>query len=250
MNALPLITQIAALFSLAALIWLTVRAFRKRAAWGFAVMLLSPFSATYFGIKHWNEEKKAFLTYLTTFLITLTLAMYLFTAWGGWDLVRATYLVHSGIKSRMLTAQDAEYFMKANLTFTEKSGLTIQDDRRMEQVRKKLANEEMIKAEREQKKTASDENDNLDVDSISKKIVDKKERYRLVYLPIKVADAKNYIGSTVKVKRKNVPEKEYRLIGRSGNNLEFSQRAGNGSYSFHYKPGDIEKIRVLTKQLY
>lgn len=250
MNALPLITQIAALCSLAALIWLSVRAFKKKAAWGLAVMLLSPFSATLFGIKHWKEEKKAFLTYLTTFLTTLTLAMYLFSAWGGWDLVRATYLVHSGIQSRMLTAQDAEYFMKANLTFTEKSGLTIQDEGRMEQVRKKLANEEIIKAEREQEKAASEENDDLNLGSISKKVVIKEERYRLVYLPISVADAKNHIGSTVKVKRKNVPEKEYRLIGSSGNKLEFSQRAGHGSYSFHYEPRDIEKIRVLTKQLY
>jgi hypothetical protein len=250
MNALPLITQIAAIFSLAALIWLSVRAFRKKAAWGFAVMLLSPFSATFFGIKHWKEEKKAFLTYLTTFLTTMALAMYLFTAWGGWDLVRATYLVHSGIQSRMLTAQDAEYFMKANLTFTEKSGLTIQDEGRMEQVRKKLANEEIIKAEREQEKAASEENDDLNLGSISKKVVIKEERYRLVYLPISVADAKNHIGSTVKVKRKNVPEKEYRLIGSSGKKLEFSQRAGHGSYSFHYEPRDIEKIRVLTKQLY
>ena len=47
-----------------------------------------------------------------------------------------------------------------------------------------------------------------------------------------------------------VPEKEYRLIGSSGKKLEFSQRAGHGSYSFHYNNGDIEKIRVLTKQLY
>jgi hypothetical protein len=250
MNVLPLITQIAVLFSLAAFIWLTVRAFKKKAAWGFAVMLLSPFSATFFGIKHWEEEKKAFLTYLTTFLTALALAMYLFTTWGGWDLVRATYLVHSGIQSRMLTAQDAEYFMKASLTFTEKSGLTIQDDGRMKQVRKKLAEEEQIQAEREQEKAASEEDDNLNLGSISKKAVLKKERYRLVYLPIKVADAKNHIGSTVKVKRKNVPEKEYRLIGSSGKKLEFSQRAGRGSYSFHYKPGDIEKIRVLTKQLY
>ncbi len=250
MNALPLITQIAALCSLAALIWLSVRAFKKKAAWGLAVMLLSPFSATFFGIKHWKEEKKAFLTYLTTFLTTLTLAMYLFSAWGGWDLVRATYLVHSGIQSRMLTAQDAEYFMKANLTFTEKSGLTIQDEGRMEQVHKKLANEEIIKAQREQEKAASEGDDELTLGSISRKVAIKEERYRLVYLPIKVADAKNHIGSTVKVKRKNVPEKEYRLIGSSGNKLEFSQRAGHGSYSFHYEPRDIEKIRVLTKQLY
>ena len=120
----------------------------------------------------------------------------------------------------------------------------------MKQVRKKLAHEEIIKAEREQEKAAPEKNDELNLGSISKKVIIKQERYRLVYLPINVADAKNHIGSTVKVKRKNVPEKEYRLIGSSGKRLEFSQRAGRGSYSFHYEPRDIEKIRVLTKQLY
>jgi len=71
-----------------------------------------------------------------------------------------------------------------------------------------------------------------------------------VYLPIKVTDAKNYVGSTVKVTRKNVPEKEYRLIGASGRRLKLAQNTGQGSYSFHYNIRDIEKIRVLTQQQY
>jgi hypothetical protein len=250
MNILPLITQIACIFSLVALLWLTVRAFRKKPAWGFAVMLLSPVSATVFGIKYWDEEKQAFLTYITTFVTAMALAMYLFTSWGGWELVRATYLVHSGIKSRMLTAQDAEFFMKANVSFTEKSGLDVQNEARMQQVRRKLLSEEEAKAAREQEVDEATEDDYLDASSISRKVEIEEERYRLVYLPIKVADAKNYVGSTVKVTRKNVPEKEYRLIGAAGRKLEFSQRAGHGSYSFHYNTGDIEKIRVLTKQLY
>jgi hypothetical protein len=249
MNALPLITQLAAVCSLLALIWLTVRAFSKKPAWGLTVMLLSPVGATLFGVKYWNEEKKAFLTYITTFVATAALALTLFTAWGGWDLIRATYLVNSGINSRMLTAHDAEYFVKANLSFSQKSGLNIQDGYRMEQARKKLAIEAETKAARELADSEPAE-DNLDIDSISKKVAPRKERYRLVYMPVKVTDAKNYVGSTVKLTRKNVPEKEYRLIGSSGKKLEFSQRAGHGSYSFHYNTGDIEKIRVLTKQMY
>ena len=119
----------------------------------------------------------------------------------------------------------------------------------MEQARKKLAIEAEAKTARELADSEPAE-DNLDIDSISKKVAPRKERYRLVYMPIQVTDAKNYVGSTVKLTRKNVPEKEYRLIGSSGKKLEFSQRAGHGSYSFHYNNGDIEKIRVLTKQLY
>jgi hypothetical protein len=249
MNSLPLITQIAAACSLLTLGWLTIRAFSKKPAWGLAVMLLSPVGATFFGLKYWDEEKKAFLAYLITFAITAALALTLFTAWGGWDLLRATYQVNNGINTRMLTTRDAEYFVKANTSFNEKSGLNIQDTYRMEKARNKLASEAEEKAARELTDSKLAE-DNLDMQSISKKVESKKEHYRLVYMPIKVADAKNHVGSTVKVTRKNVPEKEYRLIGSSGRKLEFTQRAGRGSFSFHYSTSDIEKIRVLTKQLY
>ena len=250
MNMLPLITQIAGIFTLVALVWLTVRAFKKKPAWGFAVMLFSPVSATLFGIKYWGDEKKAFLTYITTFVTAATLVLYLFTTWGGWELLRTTYHVNRGIQAQMLTARDAEHFMKANLSFIEKSGLDIQDEARMEHVNKKLASEAEAKAARERAAAEAAEDDNLGIDTISKKVAAKKERYRLVYLPIKVVDAKNHVGSTVKVTRKNVQEKEYRLIGASGRRLELTQRAGRGSYSFHYNIRDIEKIRVLTKQQY
>jgi len=250
MNMLPIITQIAGIFTLVALIWLTVRAFKKKPAWGFAVMLLSPVSATFFGIKYWEEEKKAFLAYITTFAIAAALALYLFTTWGGWELLRATFHVNRGIQAQMLTARDAEHFMKTSQSFTEKSGLDIQNEARMVQVNKKLASEAEAKAAREQAATESAKDDNLDIDTISKKVAVTKERYRLVYLPINVADAKNHVGSTVKVTRKNVPEKEYRLIGASGRRLELTQHAGRGSYSFHYNIRDIEKIRVLTRQQY
>jgi excinuclease UvrABC nuclease subunit len=181
---------------------------------------------------------------------TATLALYLFTTWGGWELIRTTYHVNKGIQSQMLTARDAENFMKASLSFTEKSGLGIQNTARMEQVNKKLASEAAAKAAREQAAAESAKDDNLEIDAISKKVTVTEERYRLVYLPIKVADAKNHVGSTVKVTRKNVLEKEYRLIGASGRRLELTQHAGRGSYSFHYNIRDIEKIRVLTKQQY
>lgn len=250
MNVLPLITQVAAVFTLVALIWLTVRAFKKRPAWGFAVMLLSPVSATFFGLKYWNEEKKAFLAYLMTFVTTLTLAMYLFTSWGGWELIRATNQVNRGIQSRMLTARDAELFMQANLSFIEKSGLDIQDEVRMKQVSRKLASEAEAQAAAEKAAAERAEEEQLSLGAMTRKVEKKQERYRLVYLPIDIADAKNHIGSTVKITRKNVREKEYRLIGTSGRKIELTQHAGRGSYSFHYNARDIEKIRVLTKQQY
>jgi hypothetical protein len=250
MNILASITLITSLLTLLTLIWLTALAFRKNPAWGLAVMLLSPFSATYFGIKYWQEQKTAFLSYIVTFSLTTALSLYLFTTWGGWELLRATYHVNRGIETQMLTARDAEYFVKTSLSFTEKSGLNIHNEARMAQVNRKLASEAEAQAVIEQAAAESAADDNLSIDSISKKVAVETERYRLEYMPINVEDAKNYVGSTVKVTRRNVPEKEYRLIGASGRRLELAQNAGRGSYSFHYNIRDIEKIRVLTKLQY
>ena len=250
MNMLPVITQIAVISTLVAFLWLTVRAFMKTTGWGLAVMLLSPFSAAFFGIKYWSDEKKPFLVYMTSLVTAITLALYLFTTWGGWELVRAAHLVNKGIQSRMLTAQDAENFMKASLSFTEKSGLDIQNPAGLEQISKKLASEAEAKAAREQAAAEAAEAERLSLENTTQKAPVKQVRYRLVYLPIEVADASNYVGSTVKVTRRNVPEKEYRLIGASGRKIELSQHAGRGSYSFKYNFRDIEKIRVLTKQPY
>jgi hypothetical protein len=77
-----------------------------------------------------------------------------------------------------------------------------------------------------------------------------KERYRLSYKDIRIADARNYIGATVKVTRKNVLEKEYRLAGVTGDSLKFAQKNRSGSFSFAFKKRDIEKIRVLIKEPY
>jgi hypothetical protein len=60
----------------------------------------------------------------------------------------------------------------------------------------------------------------------------------------------DYVGSVVKVTRKNVPEKEYRLTGASGSKLQLVQRTSGGSFSFKYRKRDIEKIRVLVNKPY
>ena len=65
-----------------------------------------------------------------------------------------------------------------------------------------------------------------------------------------LSEAKNYIGSTVKIIRKGVLEKEYRLTGASANRLQLAQRNTAGTYSFSYNTRDIEKIRVLVKEPY
>ena len=75
-------------------------------------------------------------------------------------------------------------------------------------------------------------------------------RYRLTYIPIKLSEAKNYIGVTAKIKRKNVREKEYRIIGVTPRHIELAQRSKGGQFSFRIKNSDIDNIRVLVNETY
>ena len=253
MDKLPLLTQLSGIMALLALIWLSIRAFRKHPAWGFVVLLLSPIGASIFGINHWADEKKPFLTYITTFTLSLSLAIYLFSSWGGWELVQAYNRVQQGMKTQSLSRDDAIAYIHTSLNFSERSGLNPEDQQQVNAMRRHLAQldeTEQAKALQEAATAEVQAKEELSLARINKKVQPEQDRYRLEYKPIPLADAKNYVGSTVKILRKGVLEKEYRLTGASANRLQLAQRNSHGTYSFSYNTRDIEKIRVLIKEPY
>jgi hypothetical protein len=250
MDNLPLLTQLSGILTLLALLWLTIRAFRKHPVWGFMVLLLSPIGAAVFGINQWPDEKKPFLTYITSFSISMVLVAYLFTSWGGWELIQAYKRVQEGIQTHSLSREDATAYLHTSLTFSERSGLDPEDQQQYNAMRRHLAQLDEAEQARALQEAARAESarEELSRTTISRKVQPEQENYRLEYKPIPVSDAKDYVGSTVKIVRKGVVEKEYRLTGASGNRLQLAQRNSGGNYSFSYRTRDIEKIRVLTRQ--
>jgi hypothetical protein len=243
-----MLTQICAGIVLLAMTWLVARAFRRHPGWGLGVLLLSPLSATAFGIKYWNREKLPFLVYISSFTIMLALVLSLFSAWGGWDLIATSRIAKQGLRTFSLTRADADAFRKTSLSFMKYSGINYQDELLLARIQRHLDREEELKAIIAKAETDQTWQDEDDINDIMRKTPVATERYRLVYKQITVADARNYIGSTVKVTRKGVIEKEYRLTGASANSLELSQRGRSGSFSFSLQHKDIGKIRVLTRQ--
>jgi len=245
MEILKLLALACLLLSSITLIWLVIRAFKTNVGWGLAVLLLSPISATAFGVTHWRDEKLPFLAYITTFATAIALGLYLFTAWGGWDVVRSAQQVMQGESSQQVNSQNMLGFIKATLNFVENTG----------QNQLQPAPELMPEAQPEMQDdkagvTEAAVEEKIEHVRLNRKVKPKVERYRLVYTPIKVSDAKNYIGATMKVTRRNVEEKEYRLVSASPSSMGFSQRNKYGSFSFTFKNREIEKIRVLIKQPY
>ncbi len=251
MTLLTLLTQMLAVVSLLSFAWLLVRAFGKHILWGLGVLLLPPLSAAAFGITYWDEEKKPFLLYLVSTLTALGLMLYLFTAWGGWELLRATSSMQQGLAADSLSARDASSFLQASRHFAEKSGMNVRDPATEARLQEIIDRETVLEIRKVTEETAPLSTDNLSRDSIAKKVqTDPEPRYRLVYRPVSISDARNYIGATMKVTRRNVPEKEYRLVGATANSLRFSQHQSGGTYSFAFRNHDIEKLRVLIKEPY
>jgi hypothetical protein len=248
-----MLTQIAAGTTLLALLWLTARAFKKNTAWGLGILLLSPFTAIAFAIMYWDRERLPFLAYIGTFAITTALMASLFTTWGGWELLQASRNAKQALQTQTLTNADISAFRQASLSFSKQSGINYQDDQLLKRIQHQLGRDAELeefnaKTRAREAAEAQEAEKTYTLEGLYRRPAKEKERYQLVYKQIKLADARNYIGSTVKITRKNVLEKEYRLTGATRSSLQLAQRNRHGSFSFSFKNRDIEKIRVLTKQ--
>ncbi len=238
--------------TLLALMWLTARAFKINTGWGLGVLLLSPVTAVAFGIRHWQMEKFPFLVYTGKFTAAIVLLFALFTAWVGWELLQAAQAAKQSLQNRTVTQNKADAFRKASLSFHRKSGISYTNDKLQTQLQRELdrnAEQERIAARAavlEAQKDADDDG----YDGLHRRAPKETARYRLVYRPLNLADAHRYLGSSVKVTRRNVEEKEYRLTGAPAGSLQFAQKNGKGSFSFAFKTRDIEKIRILAKEPY
>jgi hypothetical protein len=250
MNDLPLLVQLTGFTALVAFIWLVARAFRKNNGWGILVLLFSPISAVFFGIKYWKADKVPFLAYIMSSTAAIALCLTLFASWDGWELVYASQQVQEGLETHTLSEKETQALISISQAFDEKSGLDMQSSKLLARAKRELALQEEKRAAEANAEIKASRTEQLDYTHINQKVKPVQPRYRLAYVTINIADAPNYVGSTVKVTRKNVLEKEYRLVSASRNRLELAQQAGSGSYTFRYRNSDIEKIRVLTKQAY
>lgn len=228
MNTLLLVSQAFGLIAFVALIWLIIRAFKKHTLWGVAVLLLSPFSALFFGIKHWKDEKKPFLTYITSFGTAAGLALCVFTAWGGWDLVRTALKVHQGIKNQTLAEQDAYAFMHANLRFIENANPDEYDRRKVDMMRTFIN-------QHEQGMTHTSRNTMLDevTELMRDHDLSKQQRYELEALRIQLAQT-----DTVNNQPKTVTASEPAPVHKR-KTPSMRPSTKKASYRFDYREIDV-----------
>jgi hypothetical protein len=276
MQTLNLLASLFGVVALIALIWLLVRAFKRSILWGLAVLLLSPITAILYGIIYWRDDKKPFLAYITSFSAAVGLSLYVFTAWGGWEVVRNGLAVNKGIHDQTLTQQQALAYMNSGLDFIENSGPGEDDMNKLELMRRFINQNEASLSDTDRQKLQQEIIDLMEKEDISVedrealeqmqaqvsaatsggtvqwkiKPVNRPQNLRLVYVPIDLSEADDYVGEVVKVKRKNSSEQQVKLTRVSPAGLHFERRKYGGTFAFSYRNQDIEELKVAQQQTY
>lgn len=246
-----ILTQIALLTGLIAgisLLWLVGRAFSKHAAWGLAILFLSPLTAVIFGIRYWRDEKGPFLVYITTFTIAVTLGLYVFTVKGGWDVVRNALRTQQYVSLQRAGGIGEMSFLQTSLNPVKAASM--HDDTATGARHEQSIPTQPYPAVPTTNTSAQTVPEKKMPKVVSAKSTDSKKRYRAAYVPITPSMADDYVGMTVKVKRLNRPEQDCVLRSVTPTALNFEQHTRGGIFSFEYSHSDIEKLRVLVKQSY
>lgn len=70
------------LLSFIGFLWLAIVAFKRGVGWGLAVLLLSPITAIVFSLLNWFDARKAFILYISTFLLSFGTLIYIYSEVG------------------------------------------------------------------------------------------------------------------------------------------------------------------------
>lgn len=82
MNIYLILLLVFSVISFIGFLWLVIVAFKRGIVWGLAVLLLSPISAIVFSLMNWFEARKAFLLYITTFLLSFGTMIFIYSQVG------------------------------------------------------------------------------------------------------------------------------------------------------------------------
>ncbi len=301
MGTINTISQLLGLVALVAFIWLLVVAFRKKhIAWGLAILglpiipivvyfiyfrmfgpstyhlyipwaikLVAPIAASVYAVKYWDEAKKPFIAFISAFTVSVALGMYVFTAAGGWKMMKASQEVARGIRMENLTQEDALKFMRSGLDMAETADMTEEEKKDLEATRKLLNAFESGMTEEKMNEIKRD----LDLPVDQPEAEKKEEEITLEAKPVHsavstqktpaptlirfdgrgagvtsrnraLAQARKWIGRPVIVERSQGKPQEALLTGISGTTLKFEKRWGAGFFSFSYKAHEIKSLAL------
>jgi len=234
MKSLLLIAQLFSLIALIGYIWLVVNAFKKSVLWGFGVLLLSPITATFFGIKYWYESKKPFLVYIVPLVIAIALNLTVFTAWDGWKMVGAAKRVVMGISQENLSEEDATEFMTSGINLIENAAPNEKERKKAVLMRRIMTATQSEGSEADRRKLDQAFRDLLDDENLTDK---ERQEWHLMRKQMKLSALPMKPAPQVEAKR-----------GRKKHHLSSKPSSAQNSSQKSVPISDVKDKRVMERK--
>lgn len=262
---------VVSIVSLIGFIWLCVLAFREHIGWGLAVFFLSPVAAIVFAIKHWQDAKKPFLVYAGSTTAFFVLAIFAFSAMGGFQMMDMAHRMSQGEE---ISDEEAAEFMQAQIERMESSGmLSPQEEAELRKM------QEMIKdMEQEQPGVTKTASTTIALNgpgpagaayapssgSTSQRatrttpLPTRRSRDNTATLPsgdpvppgykrVSLGDADRYVGRTIRVVGKDGHQTKGRLADVDSNYILVERYLNSGTVSFELDTSDIDSLLVAYR---
>jgi hypothetical protein len=270
MGLIGLLWFLVSIVSLVGFVWLCVVAFKEHVGWGLAVFFLSPIAAIVFAIKHWQESKKPFLVYAGSTAAFFVLAIFAFSAMGGFEMMSMAHRMSQG--EEISDEEEAE-FMQAQIERMENSGMLSAEE---EAELRKM--QEMIKGMQQDQGGAGE----IDTTSIalstpptggqpyssSRSTSTRRSRPRPAPMPrasensvvlpsgdlvppgykrVSVGEADRYVGRTIRIVDKDGNQTKGKLAEADRNNLLVVRYLSSGTISFELETNKVESLLVAYR---
>jgi len=261
---------LASIVSLVAFVWLCVLAFREHIGWGLSVFFFSPIAAIVFAIKHWQQSKKPFLIYAGSTAAFFVLAIFAFSAMGGFEMMSMAHRMSQGEE---ISDEEAAQFMQAQIERMESSGMLSAEE---EAELRKM--QEMIKGmEQEQGGAGTIDTTTIALGTTptaggtyapSGSSSTRRSRPRPAPMPrtgenttmlpsgdlvppgykrVSVGDADRYVGRSIRIVNKDGLQTKGRLAEVGSDSLLVERYLTSGTISFELSTSEVDSLLVAYR---
>ena len=96
MNTYISLFTLAWILSLVGYLWLVVVAFKRSVLWGVLVLFFSPITAIIFSLMNWFDARKAFIVYISSFVLSIGVVIYIYGQVGVGNMQQIATRMQSG----------------------------------------------------------------------------------------------------------------------------------------------------------
>jgi hypothetical protein len=256
--------------SLVGFVWLCVLAFKEHIGWGLAVFFLSPVAAVIFGIKFWQDSKKPFLICAGSTVAFFVLAIFTFSAMGGFQMMSMAQRMSQGEE---ISDEEAAGFIQAQIERMEDSGLLSAEEeaelRETQQMIKNTQNEQgggeeidnstIALASPPTRGSGHDPSGTVSTRSPgtrSTAVPRQRDRSQAPatgdpvppgYKRVSLNDADRYVGRTIRIVNKDGHQTKGRLADVDSEFLLVERHLTSGKISFELSTSEVDSLLVAYR---